>query len=1074
LFAAFLSAFLLFTITKLQPDSTDISKEILLQISLQLSNSSVPAYVEPPFIVPSDMAAVNVLLFASLAVILIDAYLAMLTKSWLRDFDRAWRSSSVLEERARAREMRLQGLERWKLADVVALLPLLTQASLALFGVALLVLLFNLHRPTAYLTFTIFAAAFCFYVCVTVISALDTTAPFTSPVSRVLQALIQRSRSSRVFSAILSHLKWHQGRTMHEGTDGGVLEAAKVVWHKAEGAEIHLAISNRLYAATSKVVENLPVFTELFDQWVQIPSLLPSMSHWSPILPLVQPYLSDVSHYKDVGLRSVARLFLCSALGDFPKGRQAVVAALSRHVKDTGESSSIEQLYIHLLHQPHSDWSLAGQVVAKLDADRDTIMELRWILNWIPFWFRLQEEQFPDITVSGLFRTSSMRSIVSFLRTTAVYIIHNQKVNDDHGLFNLLLLITRSIADASPTMVVRHPSEIFMGSQASSGNIDVGLFHSIGTFLVPPNRQLKFISDLYVASHTSAAGFRRDFTHLVILLLISTLSTVEYLDTDPEITFHSWIDPARDLPVLMDGLWEIWQAPGTDHNLLNGIAVWLLRRHRGPLEKPLPRQQRQIFQDLLNAYDSITSGAIHLMTANALRFIEAALSFSLGTSSVSDTNRKWELETRNLNNPWLTIHIHNILSRDWCIAGEEIRGHWLNRFYQPNLALDRPHRPAWDNVLDRIDSVHDRIELVHEQVAVGRKPPAARSDPPWSEIDALLNQINSFHLGPLSNLSNLFDLLDRERRDLLERERRTWLHRPADPSAVEMIARSRLNLYEGTELGPDPVTLGLFLCQRCKDIFNDSRHLFLESFKSRLLPRLGASEWDVDLETARRLCSTFFDSKAIGDLTKWRVLASILFPNWETLPTEWKDILASEVIKVEWVEDQRVDWMARVAPLLDGRFNLYEFGLAEVDNTYGRLAPTHLEIVATVVEHLGVEGLTEQKARELERFLGQHWNIFQDDRVEEESRNSDVVPILTPSLQAGALNRIQTVISQVGSRYSQSRTSFAQVSPNIVETGHNREAACYGHSGQLSILHMENARLSAVGRIHLAGTRQAV
>jgi hypothetical protein len=992
LFAAFLSAFLIFTMTKLQPDNTEISKNILLQISLQLSNSSLPAFVEPPFSVPSDMAAVNVLLFASLAVILMDAYLAMLTKTWLRDFDRAWRSSNVLEERARAREMRLQGLERWKLAEVIAFLPLLTQASLVLFGIALLVLLFNLHRPTAYVTFIILAAGFCFYACVTVISALDTTAPFTSPVSRVLQALIQRSRSRRVFPAILSRLKWRPGSTMHEGAEGEGLEAAKVEWHKVEGADIHLAISNRLYTATSKVVENLPVFTVLFDQWVQTPSLYPhsvSMSHWRPILPLIQPYLSNAALYKDAGLCSVARLFLCCTSEQFPTGRQAVTAALRRHVKDTGESPSIEQLYIHLLHQPHSDWSLAGEVVLKLDPDMDTIMELRWILNWIPFWFRLQEEQFPEITVSGLFRTSCMRGIVSFLRITAVYIIHNQKVGDDHGLFNLLLLITRSIANTSGTAVVRHPSEILRESQTSSDGIDVGLFTSTGDFFIPPQRQWGFISDLYDASSTSAAGFRRDFTHLVILLVLNTLSTVEHSGTDPEITYNSFINLERDLPVLMDGLWETWKAPGTDHHLLNRVAVQLLKRQNGSLENPLPKQQQNMFEELLDAYDSITSGAIPLMTPNALRFIEAALSFSLKTATVSDTDSQdsqWEPDTSNLKNPWLVMHIHNILGRDWVIPG---RGGWVwvDQVYQFN-AFDGPRQQNWDDLLDRIESTHGRIELVHDRVAAGRKPPAlpavrdermwsitwsevdallnrtetmhtqmeAGRKPPamrdermwsitWSEVDALLTQVpssNSFDLLDLLNLLNLLDreprdLLNMKERDLLEREESTWFHRSAGPTALEMIARSRLNLYKDKGLRPDPIALSLFLCQRDKEIFNDSRRLFLESLKSRSLPPPDTTEREVDLETARKLYSAVFDSNAIGNFTKWRLLAGALFPEWETLPTEWKDLLAAEVMRENSAEDQRVDWMASVVPLLGGRFNLYEFGLAEVDNTYGRL-----------------------------------------------------------------------------------------------------------------------------------------
>ena len=100
LFAGVLTAFLLFTITKLQADNNDISKDILLHISLQLSNPSMPAFFEPQFFVDSHWAVVNALLFASLALVLVDAYLAVLTRGWLREFDRAWKASSVSEERA--------------------------------------------------------------------------------------------------------------------------------------------------------------------------------------------------------------------------------------------------------------------------------------------------------------------------------------------------------------------------------------------------------------------------------------------------------------------------------------------------------------------------------------------------------------------------------------------------------------------------------------------------------------------------------------------------------------------------------------------------------------------------------------------------------------------------------------------------------------------------------------------------------------------------------------------------------------------------------------------------------------
>jgi hypothetical protein len=195
-------------------------------------------------------------------------------------------------------------------------------------------------------------------------------------------------------------------------------------------------------------------------------------------------------------------------------------------------------------------------------------------------------------------------------------------------------------------------------------------------------------------------------------------------------------------------------------------------------------------------------------------------------------------------------------------------------------------------------------------------------------------------------------------------------------SVLEMIAKPRLDLYNTNVLHPDPVALSLFLSQRNEDIFNDSRRLTLEFFRSP------PSAFSIPPHRAHVLCSDFFDSRVIGDLTKWRLLASVVFPEWETLSTQWKDLLAAEVMKVEWVGSSRVDWMARVTPLLEGEFNLYEFGLANDDPTHGPLTPTHLRMVATVVEYWGVGRLRlTDTERELERFLDEHSNILSDEEA---------------------------------------------------------------------------------------------
>src|SRR5258706_3327201 len=86
LFAAFLSAFLVYWIPQLQANSTDVTMDVLIHISQQLSNSTTPAFEPTAFQVSSNASAVNMLFFLSLSLVLFDAFLAMLVKGWLQEF----------------------------------------------------------------------------------------------------------------------------------------------------------------------------------------------------------------------------------------------------------------------------------------------------------------------------------------------------------------------------------------------------------------------------------------------------------------------------------------------------------------------------------------------------------------------------------------------------------------------------------------------------------------------------------------------------------------------------------------------------------------------------------------------------------------------------------------------------------------------------------------------------------------------------------------------------------------------------------------------------------------------------
>ena len=140
-------------------------------------------------------------------------------------------------------------------------------------------------------------------------------------------------------------------------------------------------------------------------------------------------------------------------------------------------------------------------------------------------------------------------------------------------------------------------------------------------------------------------------------------------------------------------------------------------------------------------------------------------------------------------------------------------------------------------------------------------------------------------------------------------------------TVLGMIATSRFNLYNTKILlRPDLVPLlpprkPIYAEIPATMSWNYSGR-YQVSRRSRLLTQPNQS---------RALCSNFFVSKAIGDLTNWPMLSLVVLQSWETKSTEWKDLLVAEVLKVDWVDDQRVDGMACVTQLLAGEFVLSEF-----------------------------------------------------------------------------------------------------------------------------------------------------
>ena len=192
LFAGFLSAFLIELLGRLEQDPMDIIQDVLIYQTQMMRNSSLGPYVAPDFSPPEHIVIVNALFYASLGVMILAAFVAMLIKSWVREFDRGLRAMTLPEQRAKTREFRYLGMERWRLPEMVGILPLLIQISLLLFSIGLIMFLFHVSTPSFGVTAAIFGIGILYYAMTTSISVFVTSSPFHSPLSRTFATVYQR------------------------------------------------------------------------------------------------------------------------------------------------------------------------------------------------------------------------------------------------------------------------------------------------------------------------------------------------------------------------------------------------------------------------------------------------------------------------------------------------------------------------------------------------------------------------------------------------------------------------------------------------------------------------------------------------------------------------------------------------------------------------------------------------------------------------------------------------------------------------------------------------------------------
>ncbi|PVG04035.1 hypothetical protein CPB86DRAFT_868804 [Serendipita vermifera] len=190
LYSAILTAFIIESMRLLQEDPTETTRDILLSISNQLANNTASAFQRIEYETPEYAVVVNGLLFTSLSCSLTVALLAVLALQWVANYDMGLNTSSA-RKRALQRHVRWMGIERWKMGEIIASLPLLLFVSLFLFFIGIADWLWHLNRVISGIVVGGVGIGCLLYTVTNLISIIKLDAPFRTPVSKGLALLLR-------------------------------------------------------------------------------------------------------------------------------------------------------------------------------------------------------------------------------------------------------------------------------------------------------------------------------------------------------------------------------------------------------------------------------------------------------------------------------------------------------------------------------------------------------------------------------------------------------------------------------------------------------------------------------------------------------------------------------------------------------------------------------------------------------------------------------------------------------------------------------------------------------------------
>ena len=194
LFSAVSATFIAQILPFVQPDPSDLTNALLLRILQHNASFDEADPLAPVTNIPTKIVRAQSILFASLVVTLFVAFIAVLGKQWILYYTRASTWGNIAD-RGKERQVKFVGLEKWGLHLIMELLPVLLQFALFLFGIGLVVFLWDFDASAAVVVLTVTCVGCAFYAWVASVATIWKDCPFQTPLTVLLRKGLARTKA---------------------------------------------------------------------------------------------------------------------------------------------------------------------------------------------------------------------------------------------------------------------------------------------------------------------------------------------------------------------------------------------------------------------------------------------------------------------------------------------------------------------------------------------------------------------------------------------------------------------------------------------------------------------------------------------------------------------------------------------------------------------------------------------------------------------------------------------------------------------------------------------------------------